>query len=164
MGTVRYRMDCSVYAAVDKIISKDDLETITELVDQQTIDEKTAELASRKGVTAVVEKYLKDGNDANRILDSSESGVNVKTCLLANGINGGHMDIVKVVLENGGCKSIQFEDRYLRTCMQKALIDENDEVVELLVEYGDWMDKLTVAVYRGDVERVNNLLEEKPEK
>ena len=45
--------------------------------------------------------------------------------------------------------------------MQRALIEGNSELVELLIEYGDCIDKLTAAVYRGEVENVDHLEENK---
>ena len=142
---------------IDRVVCEDDLEEIAELVKKITVDDKIAELASRKGVTVVVEKYLRDGNDANKILPSMESGFNVKTCLLANGVSGGYLDVAKLVLQYGGGASLKFEDRFVRTCLQRALIEENDEMVDLLLEYGDWEDDLTAAVYRGDGEKGDHL-------
>ena len=80
---------------LDKVLCVEDVEEINMLVEKTTVDNKTAELASRKGVSDVVDKYLKDGNNANRIMPGVESGINVKTCLMNNAISGGYMDIVK---------------------------------------------------------------------
>ena len=45
--------------------------------------------------------------------------------------------------------------------MQRALIEGNSELVELLLEYGDRTEKLTAAVYRGEVKNVDHLVENK---
>ena len=138
-------MEASVYELLNTVICKDDLRNITcKLLDEDKVDDKNAELASRKGVVEVVKKYLEEGKDVNKLLYSTASGQQGKTCLLANSIGGGH-----------------FEDKYRRTCLQKALITENKEIVELLLSYGDWMDKLTAAVYNGDVDAVDSLIKNK---
>ena len=82
---------------LDKVLCVEDLEEINMLVEKNPVEDNTARLASRKGVTDVVEKYLKDGNNANRIMPSVESGINVKTCLMNNAISGSYKDIVKFV-------------------------------------------------------------------
>ena len=106
-------MDSDISELLSAVLCKDDLKNIIQkLSEEDKVDDKTAELASRKGVINVVEKYLKEGNDVNKMLDSTESGWRGETCLLANSIGGEHLDIVRLVLEHGGHKSIHFEDKY----------------------------------------------------
>ena len=156
-------MESNIYKLLNTVLCQDDLRNIIQkLAEEDEVDDKTAELASRKGVINVVEKYLKEGNDVNKMLDITVSGRREKTCLLANSIGGEHLDIVRLVLEHGGHKSIHFEDKYRRTCLQKALITENKKIIELLLSYGDWMDNLTAAIYIGDVDAVNSLIKSKP--
>ena len=65
-------VNSELYNITDKVLCVEDLKQINMLVEKTIVDEKTAELASRKGVTVVVEKYLKEGNNANKIMPSVE--------------------------------------------------------------------------------------------
>ena len=107
-----------LYDKVGGVLCNKDLEEIDDVVEHNSIDDETVELASRKGIMVVVKKYIEDGNNVNKIFPSKESGLDVETCILTNAVNGGHFDILKFVLENGGENNIKFEDIYLRTSLQ----------------------------------------------
>ena len=93
-------MESNIYKLLNTVLCQDDLRNIIQkLAEEDEVDDKTAELASRKGVINVVEKYLKEGNDVNKMVGSNESGSRGKTCLLlANSIGWEHLDIVRLVL------------------------------------------------------------------
>ena len=89
-----------LYDKLDGVLCDKDLEEIADPVEHKSIDDETVELASRKGILVVVKKYIEDGNSVDKIFASKESGLDVKTCILTNAVNGGHFDILKFVLDN----------------------------------------------------------------
>jgi len=144
--------------AVRSVVSQDNLAEVVQVLKDTEVDDATAELASRKGVLVVVEKYLNARKDPNKKLIRLAFGEQISTSLLQNAAENGHLDIVRLVLQRGGENSLQFEDEYKRTCLEKAFIEENQTLVDIILSQGNWKDKMTAAVYRGDQERVEQLL------
>ena len=123
--------DFNLFDKIQKTLHDDDEEDIRRALHNTKADEKSAELASQKGVIVVVENYLNYGGDVNKIFTRKENGVEINTCLLYNAIIGDHFDMAKMLLERGACKSLKFEDKYYRTCLQLAFIKENHGLVDL---------------------------------
>ena len=139
-------------------IETNDREATKELIKNGAVINKAmVEKAAKKGLTEIVESYLKNSGD--QYLKSADDGKPFISRLLTLAVDEEHVEVARVLLDLASHKNVDILHMKTgdHTPLQKALRKEDKEMVSVLLEFGELSDQLTAAVYNAEHDTVEEM-------
>ena len=147
-----------VFTELAFAVNTNDTENANRLAKEgHIVPNKIAEKITRKGMCEVVKVFLSKGGDPH-IYRHSDAG-RYKSSLLSLAVEEDHVEVARVLLqwaEKHHVDLLHLEQENQRPLL-KALRKRIDDMVNLLLQFGDLSDQLIAAVHNDDHDAVEEI-------